>query len=74
METTEQLIMMGEAARQLGISRQRLRIMAEEGRLGKQYAGRYWFFTPEELERYKPLVNGPGGRGKRMDKESARLT
>lgn len=42
-----------DAARELGISRQRITELAKTGRLGTQVAGRYWFFTKEEIEAYK---------------------
>lgn len=42
-----------DAARELGITRQRITELAQAGRLGRQVAGRYWFFTREEIETYK---------------------
>lgn len=42
-----------DAARELGITRQRVTELAQSGRLGRQVAGRYWFFTREEIEAYK---------------------
>ncbi len=56
---------LADAARALGLSRQRLAILAKEGRLGRQVAGRYWVFTPAEIAAYKPHVKASkGGRPK----------
>ena len=53
----------GDAAAALGLSRQRLALLAKQGRLGRQVAGRYWVFTREEIEAYKPKVKASkGGR------------
>lgn len=59
-----------EAARELGISRQRLTVIAEQGRLGRKVAGRYWIFTRAELEAFRPNIQGKAGR----PKEDANLT
>ncbi len=65
MNREEEQLTMSDAARELGISRQRLAVLAKEGRLGKQVAGHYWIFTREELAAYKPLVKAnKGGRPK----------
>ena len=54
-----------EAAATLGLSYQRLQVLARAGRLGKQVAGRYWVFTRGEIEAYKPHVKASkGGRPK----------
>ena len=56
---------LADAARALGLSRQRLAVLAKEGRLGRQVAGRYWVFTPAEIAAYKPHVKASkGGRPK----------
>ncbi len=56
---------LAEAARELGLSRQRLAVLAKEGRLGRQVAGRYWIFTQGEIEAFKPQVkSSKGGRPK----------
>ena len=61
----EELMTLVEAAQELGISRQRLAVLAKEGRLGRQVAGRYWVFTPAEVAAYKPHVKASrGGRPK----------
>jgi hypothetical protein len=53
------------AAHALGLSYQRLQILAKEGRLGRQVAGRYWVFSRAEIEAYKPHVKASkGGRPK----------
>lgn len=52
-----------DAASELGMSYQRLQVLAKEGRLGRQVAGRYWVFSRKEIEEYKPLVKqSKGGR------------
>jgi excisionase family DNA binding protein len=53
-----------EAANELGITRQRLAVIAKSGRLGHQVVGRYWAFTREEIEAYRPHVQGRPGRPK----------
>lgn len=56
---------LAEAAQELGISRQRLAVLAKQGRLGHQVAGRYWVFTRAEVQAYKPMVKvSRGGRPK----------
>lgn len=61
----EEELTLRDAARLLGLSYQRLAILAKEGRLGHQVAGRYWIFTRAEIEAYKPLVKtSRGGRPK----------
>jgi excisionase family DNA binding protein len=64
MAETDELTL-AEAARELGLSRQRLAVLAKEGRLGHQVAGRYWIFTQSEVEAFKPQVkSSKGGRPK----------
>ncbi len=53
-----------EAAAELGITRLRLAVIAKSGRLGHQVVGRYWAFTREEIEAYRPHVQGRPGRPK----------
>ena len=55
---------LSEAARELGISRQRLAVIASEGRLGRQVAGHYWIFTRAEVEAFRPNIQGKAGRPK----------
>lgn len=55
---------LADAARELGITRQRLQVIAKEGRLGHQVAGRYWVFTRAEIEAFKPNIQGRAGRPK----------
>ena len=70
MVEQEELITAGEAARIMGISRQRINELASSGRLGRQVAGRYWVFTRDEVEAYMTLPKSKGGR----PKEDATLT
>lgn len=58
---------LADAARELGISRQRLQVIAKEKRLGRQVAGRYWIFTREEVEAFKPNIQGKAGRPIKID-------
>jgi len=55
---------LSEAARELGISRQRLAVIASEGRLGRQVAGHYWIFTRTDVEAFRPNIQGKAGRPK----------
>jgi len=55
---------LSEAARELGISRQRLAVIASEGRLGRPVAGHYWIFTRTEVEAFRPNIQGKAGRPK----------
>lgn len=65
MNEPEELVTLTEAARDLNLSRQRLALIAKEGRIGRQIAGRYWVFTRQELDEYRPLVKASkGGRPK----------
>jgi len=43
-----------DAAKELGLSEQRIRVLCKEGRLG-QKIGRQWLITYEELEAFKQL-------------------
>lgn len=49
----EDLMTAADAARELGVSRQRMTELANLGRLGRRVAGRYWVFTRKEIEDYK---------------------
>ncbi len=49
----EDLLTAADAARELGVSRQRMTELANQGRLGRRVAGRYWVFTRKEIEEYK---------------------
>jgi len=49
----EDLMTAADAARELGVSRQRMTELANLGRLGRRVAGRYWVFTHKEIEDYK---------------------
>lgn len=55
---------LADAARELRISRQRLQVIAKDGRIGRQVAGRYWVFTRREVEAFKPNIQGKAGRPK----------
>ena len=60
------LLKASEAARYLGITRQRIYELAQAGRLGQRMAG-YWVFTQAELEAYRVgRSQAVGGRPKRQ--------
>ncbi len=63
MAEPEDLITATEAARILGVTRQRISAIAQTGRLGRRVAGRYWLFTRDEVEAYKEQrQHNVGGR------------
>ncbi len=65
--TDEILLTATEAAQYLGISRARVSLLAKQGRLGKQIAGRYNVFTRAELDVYKQQApQNKGGKGKKL--------
>jgi excisionase family DNA binding protein len=62
----EELMTATEAAEYLGISRARVSLLAKQGRLGRQIAGRYNVFTRAELDIYKAQApQNKGGKGKK---------
>jgi len=62
----EKLLTATEAAQILGVSRARVSLLAKQGRLGKQIAGRYNVFTHAELDAYKTQApQNKGGKGKK---------
>lgn len=60
----EELLTAAEAARVLGLSRQRVTHLAHEGRIGRQVANRFYVFTRAELEAYRAGPKNKGGRPK----------
>ncbi len=52
-----------DAAKELGLSKQRLYELASAGRMG-QKVGSHWLFTRTELEAYKLSKKSKGGRPK----------
>jgi hypothetical protein len=61
---------MPQAARELGITRQRLGVIAKAGRLGRQIAGHYWLFTRAEVEAFKPNIRGKSGRPREQKRKT----
>jgi excisionase family DNA binding protein len=61
---SDEEILAGEAAKILGVNRQRINELARAGRIGRQVVGRYWVFTRAELEAYKAAPKSKGGRPK----------
>jgi Helix-turn-helix domain len=51
-----------EAAQYLGVSRQRLHQLTQEG-VGRKVSG-HWIFTREELDQYRASEKNKGGRPK----------
>jgi hypothetical protein len=50
-----------EAAAYLAISKQRIHILAQQGRLGRKIAG-HFIFTRQELDEYRVQPKSKGGR------------
>ncbi len=60
----EEFLNAQQAAAYLGVHRQRIYQLADEGKIGRKVAG-YWVFTRSELDAYDAAPKGPGGRPKR---------
>lgn len=54
-----------QAADYLGYSRQRVYLLAKQGRLGREYAG-FWVFDKSELDTYKATTKRKGGRPRKI--------
>ncbi len=66
MVDDEELLTAVAAAKYLGISRARVSLLAKQGRLGKQIAGRFNVFTRAELDAYRLAApQNKGGYGKK---------
>ncbi len=52
MSNDDELYTAGKAARYLGVSRQRIYELLQEGRMGRQIGG-VWFFSQQELDAYR---------------------
>ena len=63
MEGEQEYLSAAEAARILGVTRQRVTALAHAGRLGRQ-VGYYYVFTREEVEQYRDQPKRKGGRPK----------
>ncbi len=59
----DELLKAVQAAKYLGITRQRVYELAEAGRLGQRIAG-YWVFSKAELDAFKAAPKSKGGRPK----------
>lgn len=59
----DELITGSKASAYSGMSRSRLYTLANQGRIGQQIGG-VWFFTRRELDDYKATGKSKGGRGK----------
>ncbi len=70
--SSEEEVFAGEAAKILGVNRQRINELARAGRIGRQLGGRYWVFTRVELEAFKAEPKGKGGRPKEEAETPAR--
>jgi len=56
----------GEAAELLGVSRQRVNQLAQDGKLpARHVAGRYWVLTRADVEAFKAKAKSKGGRPKK---------
>ena len=58
----DDMLMGAEAAQYLGVSRQRLHQLTQEG-LGRKVSG-HWIFTRKELDQYRVSEKSKGGRPK----------
>ena len=69
MEQEPEYLNAVQAAKYLGVNRQRIYVLANEGRLGRQIGG-YWLFTLPELDAFKrerakrPKGGRPRSRGR----------
>lgn len=53
----------GEAAELLGVSRQRVNQLAQDGKIpARHVAGRYWVLTRADVEVFKAKAKSKGGR------------
>ena len=59
----EEFLNAQQAAAYLGVHRQRIYQLADEGKIGRKVAG-YWVFTRAELDAYEAAPKGPRGRPK----------
>jgi excisionase family DNA binding protein len=66
MQSDQEYLNAVQAAKYLGVNRQRVYQLADAGRLGTRIAG-YWIFTKAELDRFKTLPKPKGGRPKKAD-------
>jgi excisionase family DNA binding protein len=55
-----QLLPLSEAALSLGVSPDTLRSQVRFRRLTARKVGNRWYVTPEEVERYRAVVQGKG--------------
>jgi Helix-turn-helix domain len=62
----EKEIFAGEVAAMLGVNRQRVNQLANQGHIGHQVGGRYWVFKPSEVERFRETWNRKPGRPKKV--------
>ena len=60
----DELITTGEAATYLGMSRQRMIELAENGKIPTRRAGKFWLFRRADLDRWKVAPKDKGGRPK----------
>jgi excisionase family DNA binding protein len=59
---SDELLSAGVAAKYLGITRQRLDQLAEEGRIKRQRAGRYWVYRKADLDAFRVKPKLKAGR------------
>ncbi len=62
---SDELLAAGEAARLLGVSRQRLDELAELGRIPRRRIGRGWVYARADLDAFKQQPKSKGGRPKK---------
>ena len=64
---SDELLAAGEAARLLGVSRQRLDELAEGGRIPRRRIGRGWIYARADLDAFKRQPKSRGGRPRESD-------
>jgi hypothetical protein len=63
-----------QAAREYGISRQRMLIIARSAGIGRKVGDQLWIFTRKEIEAYRPRIKGTPGRPPKLKPEPSVAT
>ncbi len=67
----DQEMFAGDVAALLGINRQRVNQLANEGRIGRKIGGRYWLFMRSDIERFRETWKRKAGRPKKDQQRAA---
>ena len=68
----EELLTTGDAAKYLGMSRQRIIELADNGKIPSRRAGKFWLFHQADLDQWKQAPKSKGGRPKEEAETLAR--